>query len=360
MPAPQPPSVPPRAPGTPGDSSIVQPLAFTLAQCFAIVAVGYTCRRTRVFSKSDVEGISGFVARIALPVLILLHTATLDLSTLSETSRLIAAVLVGKLSLFLIVVSITGVTAFAADTAYDRRADTGATDPGTERLHTTQGAERSINSTQQQQQQQQQQQPQMSRPAGRAWMRRAGLNAIFATQTNDFALGLPLFSAIWGDQYTSTIFVVGVVQLGVLNPLAFILMEAGNGGRGYGVLRKVLRSPVVMASVAGLVLRLALAMAGAALPELVHDTLQSLGDTFTGTALLTLGLSLRARPDELRERRVAALCLLTSKVGRRPTAFAQLTACKARMRRLPSADERERSCARPCLLSCSSRRRSGC
>ena len=45
----------------------------------------------------------------------------------------------------------------------------------------------------------------------------------------------------------------------------------------------------------------------------VFDTLQSLGDTFTGTALLTLGLSLRARTRELRERRVAALCLLTSK-----------------------------------------------
>lgn len=287
-----------------------------------------------MFSRSDVEGISGFVARIALPVLILLHTATLDLSALSDTSRLVAAILLGKLALFAIVVAVTGVTAFAADTAYDRRAQSGFPALSTEPLRVTQ-YEPAINGTQQQpqppsqqsQQTQLQSQPQQplqppsSRPIGRPWMRRAGLNAIFATQTNDFALGLPLFSAIWGDQYTSTIFVVGVVQLGVLNPLAFILLEAGNGGRGYGVLRKVLRSPVVMASVAGLMLRLALALAGASLPELVHDTLQSLGDTFTGTALLTLGLSLRARPDELRERRVAALCLLTSKVTALPPAL---------------------------------------
>ena len=95
----------PPPPASPGSGNIVQPLTLALVQCFSIVAIGYACRRARVFSKTDIEGISGFVARIALPALILLHTATLDLSALSDTARLISAILVAKIVLFVIVVA---------------------------------------------------------------------------------------------------------------------------------------------------------------------------------------------------------------------------------------------------------------
>ena len=38
-----------------------------------------------------------------------------------------------------------------------------------------------------------------SQGAPQSWMSRAGLYAIFATQSNDFALGLPIVQAIWGN-----------------------------------------------------------------------------------------------------------------------------------------------------------------
>ena len=191
------------------------------------------------------------------------------------------------------------------------------------------------------------------------WKRRAGLYAIFVTQSNDFAFGIPLFEAtpIWGQMYTPIVFIVGVAQLAVLNPLAFTLMEAANqeaaagssGGRvrigttqgasssadaassgqqpaeddsfqqqqrprqKFAVLRKVIRSPVVVSALVGLALCGILYATDAELPEWIEGTMRELSRTFTGTALVTLGLSLRTRPAVLRGRRVAALCLLTAK-----------------------------------------------
>jgi len=60
-----------------------------------------------------------------------------------------------------------------------------------------------------------------------SWLSRAGLYAIFATQSNDFALGLPLIQAIWGAEMAIVVFLVAPFQLGILNPLAFALMEWG-------------------------------------------------------------------------------------------------------------------------------------
>ena len=100
---------PPSAP-----APIVQPLALALVRCLTIVLIGYFCRRTRIFKATDVDGISAFVARIALPVLILLHTATLDVSALEESARLVVAVICAKLVLFAIVVAVTALTAIAA------------------------------------------------------------------------------------------------------------------------------------------------------------------------------------------------------------------------------------------------------
>ena len=64
----------------------------------------------------------------------------------------------------------------------------------------------------------------------------------------------------------------------------------------------------------GLCLRGILAACGTQLPTVIVSPLASLSETFTGTALVTLGLSLGTRTAVLRGRRVAALCLLTSKV----------------------------------------------
>jgi predicted permease len=281
-----PPSTPPSAPPG-GGSNLFELLAMALAQCIAIVAIGYFCRRANIISRTDTEGLSGFVARVALPSLILLNMATLDMTALAESASLVGAVLLAKFCLGGIVITATGIMALR--------------DPLEESYE--------------------------DREPPRGWMRRAGLNAIFATQTNDFALGLPLIEALWPGKFTSTVFVLGFAQLALLNPIAFAVMEAAalappgvGGGRGgvcnnraFEVVRKVTRSPVVAASVLGLILRSILDATGSELPTVVLETLRTVSGTFTGSALTTLGLSLRMRPAEMRGRRVAALLLLLAK-----------------------------------------------
>ena len=60
-------------PAAPGGTQLFQPLLLALTQCVCVVACGYCMRRTRVFSPPNVEGISAFTARVALPALILLN-----------------------------------------------------------------------------------------------------------------------------------------------------------------------------------------------------------------------------------------------------------------------------------------------
>jgi hypothetical protein len=136
-------------------------LANELCQCGAVVVLGYVCYTMRIFSHSDVDGISRFVARVALPCLILLNMSSLDLSSLKESIFVVAAVMIAKALLFAIVVVVTAITSLPRtdERAADERSDDGG--------------------------------------RSRRWLRRAGLYAVFTTQSNDFALGLPLLEAIW-------------------------------------------------------------------------------------------------------------------------------------------------------------------
>jgi predicted permease len=55
----------------------------------------------------------------------------------------------------------------------------------------------------------------------------AGVRAIFCTQSNDFAFGLPIFLAIFSShtEYKSFLYVVAPISLVLLNPIGFMLME---------------------------------------------------------------------------------------------------------------------------------------
>ena len=359
----------PGAPPASTPTAIFEPLALELARCCGIIMMGYLCRRASVFTPSEIEGISAFVARLALPALIFLSMATLDITAVEWP--LVGAILLGKSVLFALAVITTWLLSaaewksssdcfsirsqvepsFALSPLPQRRpgAVMGLQEPFTlggpsdleascapAALLNLSGAAAGISTTRQ----------------SRAWMRRAGLFAIFVTQSNDFALGIPLIKAIWGDRFESTVFVVSPVQFGVLNPIAFALMEAAitedrelaaphssldlpisssgqtrgmqsctatttapmNRLRCFVVLRKVGRSPVVMATALGLLSRAVLGAAGVTLPAMLRETLAPVSGAFTGTALITLGLSLKAHLAALRFSKVSALCLLLAKV----------------------------------------------
>ena len=260
-----PPSAPP--PNAPSAGSFA-PLATALAQCLFLIALGAVCRAGRLFLESEVTGLSAFVGRLSLPALLYLSLATLDVDRIDWP--LLAAVSISKLVLFALVLIACAVVAAGE----------------------WQGSKR--------------------------WMLPAGLNGIFATQSNDFALGLPLISAIWGDRYTHILFLVAPIQFAVINPISFAMMEAARSdGRGRsGVLRRLVRSPPVAATAAGLATRLVLRMCGAdaQLPAPLLTALSPLRDAFTASALVTLGLSLVPSLGALREAKVMTLCVVCAKL----------------------------------------------
>uniref|UniRef100_A0A182SP31 Uncharacterized protein n=1 Tax=Anopheles maculatus TaxID=74869 RepID=A0A182SP31_9DIPT len=57
---------------------------------------------------------------------------------------------------------------------------------------------------------------------------RAGLLAIFCTQSNDFAIGYPIVSALYSKihpEYASYIYLLAPISLAILNPIGYVLME---------------------------------------------------------------------------------------------------------------------------------------
>ena len=59
---------------------------------------------------------------------------------------------------------------------------------------------------------------------------KAGLYAIFVTQTNDFALGYPIVLALYGEshpQFPAYLYLLAPISLAILNPVAFIMIEIG-------------------------------------------------------------------------------------------------------------------------------------
>ena len=293
---------------------MITPLSRALFSCVAVIITGYVCRRCGTLSPSDAAGLSAFIARLSLPALLFLSMATLDLG--DADWRLLASICLAKAVVF--GTSVALVALASRGTAGER-----------------------------------------------SWMCRAGLYAIATTQSNDYALGLPLFRAIWGDQFLPIVYLLAPFQLGVLNPIGFCLMEAGSNrsratsgtaaltstaegappepstpprGAGCGccaappssqsdgwrVVRKVLLSPLVASVIGGLLLRgLLTGVWGprAQLTGYVLDTLASFRDAFGATALVTLGLSLRVEPKVLGQAPLTAMCILAGKALLLPLAM---------------------------------------
>ena len=374
-------------PASPSMQPILVPLVGALIQCVSLILIGYWCKRSGLFSADDASGLSAFVGRLSLPALLFLSMATLDIEMID--TLLLCTILIVKGIVFLLVVISCRVTdglevrlsltltptliltptpililtptltlttnllpnqVVPDETAAARPAPPGAPTAGAEPPCRVSFAE-----------------PPPPPPGKQSWLSRAGLYAIFATQSNDFALGLPLIQAIWGSEVTIMVYLVAPFQLGILNPLAFALMEwgaadaadadadaaaaavtsstssinsatasllpahacaaaaaaaaaaprrASRARRVRRVLRKVLRSPLVTSVLVGLAVRLVLWLSGpeAALPSVVKGIFQPLQDAFTATALVTLGLSLDPKLGLLVHQPTSSACLLFGKV----------------------------------------------
>ena len=94
-------AAPPAAPDA-STGDILVPLTGALIQCVSLVAIGYACKRSGIFSPSEVSGLSAFVGRLSLPALLFLSMATIEFSSVDYP--LVATIYLTKLIIFVVVV----------------------------------------------------------------------------------------------------------------------------------------------------------------------------------------------------------------------------------------------------------------
>lgn len=148
-----------------------------LVQTFAIIFLGYGCGLLRVLSPEQASGVGKFVATVSLPGLLFRSMVKLDLHAVDW--RFVLCIFVSKTIVFI-------VTAVGTH-LYERRC-----------------AKR---------------------------IAFAGINAIFCTQSNDLAFGLPIVAALFSaehPEYPAYLFVVAPISLMILNPIAFAMMAYGS------------------------------------------------------------------------------------------------------------------------------------
>ncbi|XP_068602554.1 lysosomal cholesterol signaling protein [Brachionichthys hirsutus] len=258
------------APASPEPSSIDR-LFPALLECFGIILCGYVAGRADVITPSQAKGLGSFVSYFALPALLFKNMVLLDFGDVIWT--FLWSVLVAKVCVFVIVCVLT-LMAVSPDSRYGK----------------------------------------------------AGLFSIFATQSNDFALGYPIVEALYRNtypQYLQYIYLVAPVSLVLLNPIGFALCEVqkwkNQGNRQHGplwvmglVVLRVLKNPVVFMVAVGLVAHFLLHRA---IPPFMAAFVDGLASSFGGAALFYLGLTMVGQLSKLtRSTFVTLTLLLTAKL----------------------------------------------
>lgn len=155
---------------------------------------------------------------------------------------------------------------------------------------------------------------------------KSGILAIFCTQSNDFAIGYPIVSALYEKihpEYSSYIYLMAPISLAVLNPIAYVMMEITNlqirnkeqtptqspvrcpqddSPEASANRRKILRgkclviihtlksifmNPILLMTLLGV---LGSVVFRNGLPTFMSSILKTLGNSFAATALFLLGV----------------------------------------------------------------------
>merc|ERR1719322_493093 len=156
------------------DPSPVNNLFPALVDCFGIILLGYLAGRFNFISETEAKGLNTFVGTFALPALIFRSLCRLNFDSVNWA--FLGAILLAKASVFFSVMILTFLT-----TKESR-------------------------------------------------ISKAGLYAIFATQSNDFALGYPILLALYektAPEIPRYLYLMAPISLAILNPIGFILMEIG-------------------------------------------------------------------------------------------------------------------------------------
>ncbi|XP_075960241.1 lysosomal cholesterol signaling protein isoform X1 [Anarhichas minor] len=241
-----------------------------LLECFGIILCGYIAGRADIITQSQAKGLGNFVSKFALPALLFKNMVLLDFGNVIWA--FFWSVLIAKVTVFVLVCVLTLMVA-SPDCRYSK----------------------------------------------------AGLYAIFATQSNDFALGYPIVDALYRStypEYLQYIYLVAPVSLMLLNPIGFALCEvqrwrqASHSHSTLGILGvvflQVLKNPIVFMVIIGIISHFAL---GQHIPAVLAEFIDGLANSFGGAALFYLGLTMVGQLRKLtRDTGVALILLITAKL----------------------------------------------
>ncbi|XP_017955013.1 integral membrane protein GPR155 isoform X1 [Drosophila navojoa] len=241
-----------------------------LVQCFGIIICGYIAGRFKIISNAETKGLATFVGTFALPSLIFLSLVELNWRAVNWTFLL--AMLISKAIVFFAVLVICLLVA---------------------------------------------------RPLNFA---RAGLMAIFCTQSNDFAIGYPIVMALYKDvhpEYASYLYLMAPISLAILNPIGLVLLEISKIIKSkkevsrnpplcpetcpaeqlskqrrclgehtilvWNTIKSLFFNPLLLMTLLGVAAGF---LFPKGLPEVVASVLRVFGQSFSATALFLLGLKI--------------------------------------------------------------------
>ncbi|XP_016122412.1 integral membrane protein GPR155-like isoform X1 [Sinocyclocheilus grahami] len=242
-----------------------------LLECFGIILCGYVAGRSHIISVGQVKGLGNFVSCFALPALLFKNMVQLQFQHVVWS--FLWSILIAKVCVFLLVCVLTLLVA-NPESKYSK----------------------------------------------------AGLFAIFATQSNDFALGYPIVDALYRSshpEYIQYIYLVAPVSLMLLNPVGFALCEIQRwrhtSDRSYSklhviftVILQVLKNPIVFMVIVGILSHF---LFGGHVPVLLGEFVDGLANSFGGAALFYLGLNMVGQMGKLtRATGVSLILLITAKL----------------------------------------------
>ncbi|XP_064478994.1 lysosomal cholesterol signaling protein-like [Ornithodoros turicata] len=215
-----------------------------LIQCFAIILLGYLSGRLKFIASTEANGLKVFVTYFALPAVAFKSLATLKLGDVNW--KFLACIILAKTVVFTAAVILT--------LLLSRRS-----------------------------------------------YANAGLYAIASSQSNDFALGYPIISDVYSKTHPSFshyLYLVAPVQLVLLNPIGFALIEYGTrGNTSPPLLRKlisslvaIVKNPVVFMPIIAIIWNVS--TNGGPIPSICLKVIDTLSEAFSACALFLLGLNM--------------------------------------------------------------------
>ncbi|KAK5638085.1 hypothetical protein RI129_012380 [Pyrocoelia pectoralis] len=247
-------------------SAAIDNLYPALAECFVIIICGYFAGRINLISETESKGINTFVGTFSLPSLIFMSLARLDLSSVDW--MFLVSIFIAKSIVFFSVIIITVL---------------------------------------------------VGRPIN---LGRSGIFAIFCTQSNDFAIGYPIVAALYKDshpEYASYLYLVAPINLAILNPVAYVLLEINKQRTDnepllslsdstnvrpkkrctlvVSIMKSIFTNPIVAMTILGILGNLIFKHN---VPLFIAQILDALGSAFSASALFLLGLRMVGKVHKLR------------------------------------------------------------